>query len=69
MGRKRAAKVPQTNDAEPTPARIPNADARFISGTMSAWKQYPNIIYFRRHDFWYFHNFALNNEAGMACVG
>lgn len=36
VDRKRAANVPPTNDADPTPASIPNADVRFPSGTLSA---------------------------------
>jgi len=37
VDRKRAASVPPTNDADPTPASIPNADVRFPSGTLSAY--------------------------------
>jgi len=37
VDRNRAASVPPTNDADPTPASIPNADVRFPSGTLSAY--------------------------------
>jgi len=36
VDRNRAARVPPSNDAEPTPASILNADACFPIGTLSA---------------------------------